>query len=109
MRVLRWPLHRQTACTEPPQLRRLQTQQRLGLARVVLKQPAWIVTEQATDAFDPDGERRLFDMLRRELPQASLVTISLHSRLAEFHQRTLQVNRVRDRRFVSEGLPAAAH
>jgi len=87
----------------------LQTQQRLGLARVVLKQPAWIVTEQATDAFDPDGERRMFDMLRRELPQASLVTISLHTRLAEFHQRTLHVNRVRDRRFVSEGLPAAAH
>jgi putative ATP-binding cassette transporter len=71
-------------------------QQQLGFARVLLHRPAWIFLEEATDAFDPEGERLIMEMLRRELPDASLMTISFHPDLAGLHQRTVNLARLQD-------------
>ncbi|MDP3428395.1 MAG: hypothetical protein Q8S17_13595, partial [Humidesulfovibrio sp.] len=68
-------------------------QQQLGFARVLLQQPAWVFLEEATDAFDPEGELAILEMLIRELPHAALLTISFHPDLAKLHQRTLTLNR----------------
>jgi putative ATP-binding cassette transporter len=54
-------------------------QQRLALARVVLRKPMCLFMDEATSAVGKDGTLELYDMLRREgvLPKgASLVTIS---------------------------------
>lgn len=69
-------------------------QQQLGFARVVLQQPAWVFMEEATDAFDPEGEQHIFEMLCRELPNTSLLNISFHPGLKELHTRTLTLNRI---------------
>ena len=69
------------------------TQQQLGFARVLLQKPAWIFLEEATDAFDPEGELAILEMLIRELPEATLLTISFHPDLGKLHQRTLTLTR----------------
>lgn len=69
-------------------------QQQLGFARVLLQQPAWLLLEEATDAFDPEGERAILEMLYRELPDATVLTISFHPDLGKLQNRTLILNRV---------------
>ncbi|MCX5883925.1 MAG: ABC transporter ATP-binding protein/permease [Deltaproteobacteria bacterium] len=69
-------------------------QQRLGIARVLLHRPAWVFMEEATDSFDPKGERLILEMLRRELPNMTLLNISFHPGLKKLHHRTIVLSRV---------------
>ena len=69
----------------------LRARQQLAFARVVLQRPAWVFTEAATDAFDADGGRRMFEMLLAELPGVTLVTISGHPGLSALHQWELSL------------------
>jgi putative ATP-binding cassette transporter len=69
-------------------------QQQLCFVRVLLHRPAWVVLEEATDAFDPDGERQIMEMLYRELPHSTVLNISFHPDLAALHGRTLTLNRI---------------
>jgi putative ATP-binding cassette transporter len=73
----------------------LRARQRLGFARVLLQRPNWIVMEEASDAFDARGERLVLEMLRHELPDTTLVTISFHPGLEGLHERTIRVQRAR--------------
>jgi putative ATP-binding cassette transporter len=73
----------------------LRTRQRLGFARALLQRPNWIVMEEASDAFDARGERLVLEMLRHELPDTTLVTISFHPGLEPLHDRTIHVHRAR--------------
>lgn len=68
-------------------------QQQLGFVRVLLQRPAWVFMEEATDAFDPEGERQILEMLYSELPEATLLNISFHPDLGGLHHRTLNLNR----------------
>ncbi len=69
-------------------------QQQLGLARALLLRPDWLFLEEATDAFDPEGEQGIFEMLFRELPGATVLNISFHPDLARLHHRTLTLHRL---------------
>jgi putative ATP-binding cassette transporter len=69
-------------------------QQQLGIARALIHRPSWIFMEESTDAFDPKGERLIFEMLERELPNAALLTISFHPSLERLHQRKIELSRV---------------
>jgi putative ATP-binding cassette transporter len=79
----------------------LRAQQRLGFARLFLQQPAWVFIEEATDAFDPKGEACMMDMLYRELPNATLMTISFHTGLERHYQRKLLLNRPTKDRYLT--------
>ena len=70
------------------------TQQQLGFARLVLHRPGWVVLEEATDAFDSDGERQILETLFRELPDVTLLNISFHAELSKLHSRTLNLGRM---------------
>lgn len=52
--------------------------------------------EEATDAFDPRGERLILEMLHRELPNATLLNISFHPGLRQLYYRTLVLSRVHE-------------
>ncbi|MBL8224987.1 MAG: ABC transporter ATP-binding protein/permease [Chromatiales bacterium] len=71
----------------------LRARQRLAFARVLLQPPGWIIMQEASDAFDARGERVVLDMLRHELPDTTIVTISFHPGLEALHHRTLVVRR----------------
>lgn len=67
--------------------------QRLALARVFLKQPAWVFADEATSALDEPAERtiyaRLLELVRRR--GGSLISIGHRPSLAEFHRREWDV------------------
>ncbi|MEW6288506.1 MAG: ABC transporter ATP-binding protein/permease [Thermodesulfobacteriota bacterium] len=78
-------------------------QQRLCLTRVLLQRPAWVFMEEATDAFDPKGERLILEMLHRELPNATLLNISFHPDLKPLHHRTLVLNQAGETKVLFDG------
>ncbi|MFH0997217.1 MAG: ABC transporter ATP-binding protein/permease [Pseudomonadota bacterium] len=78
-------------------------QQRLGIARVLLQRPAWVFLQEATDSFDPKGERLIIEMLRRELPNTTLLNISFHPGLRKLHHRTLILSRVHEAKVLLNG------
>ena len=78
----------------------LRSQQRLGIARILLQRPAWVFMEEATDSFDPKGERLIFEMLCRELPNSTILHISFHPDLRNLHHRTVLLSRVQEGKVV---------
>jgi putative ATP-binding cassette transporter len=78
-------------------------QQRLGIARVLIQRPVWVFLEEATDAFDPKGERLILEMLHRELPNATLLNISFHPGLRKLHHRTLILSRAHEAKVLLNG------
>lgn len=72
------------------------TRQRLGVARILLHRPGWILMDEATNSFDPKGERLIIEMLIRKLPNSTLLNISFHPGLRHLHHRTLVLNPSRD-------------
>ena len=83
----------------------LRMQQRLAFARLFLQRPAWIFIEEATDALDAKGEECMMEMLHRELPNATLITISFHPGLERFHQRKVVLNRAQEDKCLFTPLP----
>jgi putative ATP-binding cassette transporter len=71
----------------------LRAQQRLGIARVFLQQPAWVFIEEATDALTPKEEVDMLELLRHELPNATLLNISRRGRQNHFYDRRIVLER----------------
>lgn len=79
----------------------LRAQQRLGIARLLLHHPAWVFIEEATDAFDVQGEESMTEVLHRELQGSTLLTISFHSTLAHFYTRKLVLDRICEDKYLT--------
>jgi len=64
--------------------------QRLAIARVLLKHPAWILADEATSALDPPAEQRLTERLRQLTENAggALISIAHRPGLAALHRQT---------------------
>ena len=64
-------------------------QQRLAIARVLLKKPRWIFADEATSALDEAAEKTLYDRLLASVQaaQGSLVSIAHRPAVAAFHGR----------------------
>lgn len=64
-------------------------QQRLALARVLLKKPAWVLADEATSALDEDAEATLYQRLVAQVKSrgGALVSIAHRSTLGAFHDR----------------------
>jgi putative ATP-binding cassette transporter len=78
-------------------------QQRLAIARVLLKKPRWIFADEATAALDEDAEKTLYGRLQAQVRQAGggMLSIAHRPSVAAFHNRrwTLKAERA--------GVPAA--
>lgn len=68
-------------------------QQRLAIARALLKRPRWLFLDEATSALDAEAEhtlyQRLSDMVQDE--NGALVSIAHREGVAAFHTRQLVV------------------
>jgi len=61
-------------------------QQRIGFARVLLTRPKVVFLDEATSALDDGLEFAMYDLLRKELPDAVVVSVA-HSRAVELHHQ----------------------
>lgn len=64
-------------------------QQRLAVARVLLKKPRWVFADEATSALDEATEKLVYKRLLAlvDTAQGALVSIAHRPGVAEFHQR----------------------
>ena len=67
-------------------------QQRLAIARVLLRQPGWILADEATSALDIAAEQTLYEKLRAltERGGGALISIAHRPNVAAFHGRRWQ-------------------
>lgn len=65
-------------------------QQRLAIARVLLKQPAWVLADEATSALDLEAENTVYQRLQAltERGGGALLSIAHRPSVAAFHPRT---------------------
>ena len=77
-------------------------QQRLAIARVLLKKPAWIFADEATSALDEVAEKTLYEKLLALVAKAhgSLVSITHRPNAAAFHGKLWELEKL------PEGAPA---
>src|SRR5262245_15190747 len=60
-------------------------QQRLALVRALLHAPDWLFLDKATSALDEPMERRVYELVREQLPRATIVSIAHRPAVAEYH------------------------
>jgi vitamin B12/bleomycin/antimicrobial peptide transport system ATP-binding/permease protein len=66
-------------------------QQRLALARALLKQPDWLLLDESTSAVEELLEAELYAALAQRLPKTTIVSIGHRSTLAALHKRRLEM------------------
>ncbi len=73
-------------------------QQRLAIARVLLKKPAWILADEATSALDEAAEKTLYDRLLAQVKSAGggIVSIAHRPAVAAFHNRQWELEKLPD-------------
>ncbi|MDD2723654.1 MAG: ABC transporter ATP-binding protein/permease [Methylovulum sp.] len=64
-------------------------QQRLGVVRLLLKKPKWILIQESFDSLPPEGEIEMFRLICQQLPEATLITISQQPTAEAFHKRRI--------------------
>ena len=67
-------------------------QQRVAFARVLLSKPRVIFLDEATSALDEGQEFALYKLLRAELPDSIVVSISHRSAVGQHHRRQLELS-----------------
>ena len=66
-------------------------QQRLAIARALLKRPDWLFMDESTSALDEKLEAELYRVLTMRLPKTTIVSIGHRSTLRAFHSRRLDM------------------
>ena len=73
-------------------------QQRLAIARVLLKKPQWIFADEATSALDETAEKALYEKLQAHVQavQGGMVSIAHRPSVAAFHNRQWTLEKLPD-------------
>ena len=66
-------------------------QQRLAFARVLLNKPQYIFLDEATSALDEPRELEMYQMLKKVLPDATIVSVGHRSTLYQVHDNELKL------------------
>lgn len=66
-------------------------QQRLSVAHALLAKPDWLFLDEATSALDEKLEKEIYEMLKTELPDTTIVSIGHRSTLINLHDARLDM------------------
>lgn len=71
-------------------------QQRLAIARVLLKRPSWILADEATSALDEAAEKTLYEKLMDHITaiHGSMVSIAHRPSVAAFHNKLWELEKL---------------
>jgi putative ATP-binding cassette transporter len=67
--------------------------QRLAFARLFLHNPDIIVLDEATSALDARSQEQMMELLTRELPKATVISVAHRAELEAFHSRKIVLER----------------
>ena len=67
-------------------------QQRIAFARVLLFKPQWIFLDESTSALDEPREKIMYDLIRKNLPTAGIVSVGHRSTLFALHDKELHLS-----------------
>ena len=67
--------------------------QRLAFARLLLHNPDIVVLDEATSALDEKSQDKMMDMVMKELPKATIVSVAHRAELEAFHSRKIALER----------------
>ena len=65
--------------------------QRIAFARVLLTRPKALFLDEATSELDEGLELALYELLRRQLPDTIVVSVSHRASVERHHQRQLEL------------------
>jgi len=66
-------------------------QQRLGVARLLLHRPRWVLLREALDSLAVEDAKQMMAMICAALPEAAIVTVTRQSAIESFHQRKISI------------------
>ena len=67
--------------------------QRLAFARLLLHNPDIVVLDEATSALDEKSQDKMMEMVTKELPKATIVSVAHRAELEAFHSRKITLER----------------
>jgi putative ATP-binding cassette transporter len=67
--------------------------QRLAFGRLLLHNPDIVVLDEATSALDEKSQDKLMEMITKELPKATIVSVAHRTELEAFHSRKIVLER----------------
>ncbi|MER8384337.1 ABC transporter ATP-binding protein/permease [Mesorhizobium sp. M0959] len=67
--------------------------QRLAFARLLLHRPDIIVLDEATSALDEKSQDKMMEMIIRELPKVTIISVAHRAELEAFHSRKITLER----------------
>ncbi len=67
--------------------------QRLAFARLLLHNPDIVVFDEATSALDEKSQDKMMDMVMKELPKATIVSVAHRAELEAYHSRKITLER----------------
>lgn len=66
-------------------------QQRIAIARALLTKPSWLILDESTSAMDEASEASLYQLLRKKLPETTLISIGHRESLKALHTREIRL------------------
>lgn len=68
-------------------------QQRIAIMRVILHKPKWVFLDETTSALDINNQTHLYELLQRELPGASIISVGHQASLEPFHEQQINLEK----------------
>ena len=65
--------------------------QRIAFARVLLSKPHWVFLDESTSALDLRLEKRLFELLKKELPNCSMISVGHRESVEAYHDQQIDM------------------
>lgn len=66
-------------------------QQRIAFARVLLHKPDWVFLDESTSMLDVANEKRVYELLKSELPHCSIVSVGHRPTLDVYHDHIIDM------------------